>query len=336
MLTGVLALLSSVLILCQASTAQIAKNSGRNNPYSPSPSQRKKSELPAPEPKVTRPNPNEAAFLMQPSVKVESDNQPHIVQRTITIPSRTHRPAPPPTQFYKVGVGDVLFINLKNAAHGSGYHTVRRDGTIDFPLAGEDLLVAGHTTDEIDAILASRITLYRDPQLEVKVREFGSHKITVSGLVENPGDKHLQREAIPLYVIRAEAVADPKATKVLITRAPLLKPETHELAESSTDNVLIYPGNSVEFTASANSVNGVYFISGEVASPGQKELINGLRLYQAVASSGGAKGSPKKAVLRRKNENGMFITFSHDLRAIREGKAADPALVAGDVIEIKN
>ena len=140
--------------------------------------------------------------------------------------------------------------------------------------------------------------------------------------------------------IRAEAVVDPKATKAVITRAPLLKLETYDLRDANTDNVLIYPGNSVEFKSdggnSRSSSLGFYFISGEIASPGQKELTSDLTLYQAVVASGGTKGDPKKAVIRRKNEKGVFSVAEHDLRAIKNGKAADPALSPGDVIEIRN
>ena len=61
--------------------------------------------------------------------------------------------AVPPTTIYKVGAGDVLFINLKNAGQGSGYHTVRQNGTIDFPLAGDDLIVADQTVSDIEEML---------------------------------------------------------------------------------------------------------------------------------------------------------------------------------------
>ena len=326
-------MIAAAAILCSNG---IAGAQGRNNPYSPSPSGRRMPEQPATP--VGRPNPNEAAFITDPSTAADTDNRPTIAQRTFKMAKAANLGATAQTEIYKVGVGDVLFVNLKNAVRGSGYHTVREDGTIDFPLAGENLIVADQTIDDIEEILASRITLYADPQVEVKVREYGSHKITVSGLVNDPGQRNLQREAIPLYVIKAAAMVSPKAAKVMITRAPLLKLETYDLRDTNTDNVLIYPGNSIEFAADANSrsTSGVYFISGAVASPGQKDLTVGMTLYQTIAAAGGGNGTPNKAIIRRKNETGIFSVFSHDLRAIKDGKAPDPALVAGDVIEVKN
>jgi protein involved in polysaccharide export with SLBB domain len=228
-------------------------------------------------------------------------------------------------------VGDVLLVNLRNASHGAVYQTVRSDGTIDFPLAGEGLLVANQTPDDIAKMLESRIALYTDPNVEVKVREYGSHQITVKGLVDDPGSRNLPREAVPLYVIKAEVGVQSKAGRVAISRGPLKAPETYDLHDADTDNVLVYPGNSLEFIEV-----GVYFIQGKVVSPGQRDLVAGLTLYQAVAASGGAKGDPKKAIIRRKNDSGVFAVVSHDLRAIKKGKTSDPMVMSGDVIEVKD
>jgi hypothetical protein len=54
-----------------------------------------------------------------------------------------------------------------------------------------------------------------------------------------------------------------------------------------------------------------------------------------VISSSGAKGEPKKATIRRKNDNGLFTNIEYNLRSIKEGKAADPVLQPGDVIEVR-
>lgn len=269
----------------------------------------------------------------------ESGERPSIAQQTFKIAKTSATRAMQPSEMYKVGVGDVLFINIKNSLQTGAYCTVRNDGTIDFPLAGENVVVADQTVDDIEEILASGIKLFPDAQVEVKVREFASHKITVSGMVDHPGEKSLQREAIPLYVIRAEAGVSQQATKVLITRMHLSKIESYDLHESNTENILIFPGSSLEFASANTRVNAAsadfYYIAGDVASSGQKEFAIGLTLYQAVVASGGTSGNPKKAFIRRKNEKGIFSVSEHDLRAIKNGKAPDPTLSSGDVIEIR-
>ena len=149
----------------------------------------------------------------------------------------------------------------------------------------------------------------------------------------------LQREAVPLYVVRAQASVDPKATRVMITRGQLSTDESYDLHNSETDDVLVYPGNTVEFTdenGSTTNAGGYYYIGGEINSSGQKPLFTGLTLYQAIVAAGTTKNNPKKATIRRRNSRGLFDVLEYNLKAIREGKASDPALSSGDIVEIRN
>ncbi len=125
-----------------------------------------------------------------------------------------------PTEIYKIGVGDVLFISLQNApANVSTYFTVLNDGTIDYPLAGEMITVSGLTTEEAESLIRNKIKLYENPQVIVKVREHASHAIKVFGMVEKSGELYLKREAMPLYIVRAEAIVQSRANTVIIKRA---------------------------------------------------------------------------------------------------------------------
>lgn len=334
-------LLAAFLIctaLFGAAHSQTKENRGKNNPYSPSPNAGSKQDSQASLPSATKHV--EALNIAANISKSASEQRPTVAQPTFKI-AKIAEPQPNlPTETYKVGIGDVILVNIKNSAQAGGYFTVRSDGTIDFPLAGENVVVVDQTIGGIENILASGITLFPNPQIEVKVREYASHKITVTGMVDQPGEKSLQREAIPLFVIRAEAGVGSQATKVIVTRVQLSKVESYDLHDANTDNILIYPGNIVEFTSdnarSAGSNTGFYYIAGEVASAGQKQFTFSLTLYQAVIASGGTKGDPKKAVIRRKNEQGVFSIIEHDLRAIKKGREADPSLAPGDVIEIGN
>ena len=248
-----------------------------------------------------------------------------------------------PTEIYKVGVGDVLFISLQNApAKESTYFTVLKDGTIDYPLAGEMVTVAGLTTGEIETLLASKIKLYENPQVAVKVREHNSHSYTVLGLVEKPGEKFLQREAIPLYVVRAEAITQSKAGRAVIKRSDS-QTETVNLKDKKYEDVLIFPGDIVEFAAEDAAVAATenqpqfYYIGGAIKDGGQKNFYKGITLTQAIIASGGLKkASVQNVTIRRKNEAGFLVPTNYNLKAIKDGQAADPVLEAGDTIEVGN
>jgi polysaccharide export outer membrane protein len=324
----------TVLFISAAASAVIGQTNDRskNNPYSPSPSSSVRDDK-----RDVKP-PTQIAFVVNQSTQVQQE-RPVVAQPALKIPAKTDRLIIKPSELYKVGIGDVLFIDLKNAPRSSGYYTVRPDGTIDFPLAGDRVVAADQTCDDLQESLTSRIRLFSAPKVEVKVRQYASHKVTIKGMVENAGDMSLQREAMPLFIIRAQAGVRPTATKVSITRSPGQKPEIYELGDTATDNVLIYPGNKIEFTgqpAGERHSTGTYFIAGDVNSAGQKELLSGMTLYQAILASGGEKGSPKKATIRRKGAGGTLNTVEHNLRSIKSGRSTDPVLASGDMIEIGN
>lgn len=265
-----------------------------------------------------------------------------VAVKTLEVANRANAArAVSPTEIYKVGVGDVLFISLRDApAKASTYFTVLNDGTIDYPLANEMISVAGLTSDEIENLLREKVKLYENPQISVKVRENTSHSITVLGLIEKAGEKFLQREAVPLYVIKAEAVVLSRANQVFIKRANSQN-EIVDLKDAKSEDVLIFPGDIVEFKF-AGSVNGdastapqYYYIGGEIKSAGQKDFHPGLTLTQAILASGGLrKSTVNKAVVRRKNEQGLLSPIEFDLSAVKSGKQPDPMLQPGDTIEV--
>jgi polysaccharide export outer membrane protein len=321
------------VLLAFTFTARTATAQSRNNPYSPSPAKH------IAEPASNRQPTSDGGVTFK--LAADSGGTGTVVERTpITdTPFKVAKPtasrATSPTDIYKIGIGDVLFVNLKNASNGSGYFTVQPDGSIDYPLAGENVIVANHTVDLAAEIIAGGIKLYSSPQVDVKVRQYASHKVSVTGMVDNPGEKSLQREAMPLYAIRAEAVPKPTAKGVRIRRAAGGSEEQFDLSDPQTAEKLVYPGDRVHFFSDSVSSSATYFIGGEIQAGGQKELATGLTLYQAVIASGGTKGDPKKAIIRRKDQVGKLESIEHNLRSIKAGKAMDPFVAPGDIIEIR-
>lgn len=293
----------------QATTAKVG-----NNPYSPSPARR-----------VSAPT----LIAEQRNVNTSSLN----VSNSEYTQPRSAEKEPLPTEIYKIGAGDVLYINLLNSPQGSGYYTVKQDGTIDYPLAPEAVTVAGRSTETVASGLASVVTLYQEPRFEVKVRQYASHTINVSGRVQNTGIRYLQRDAIPLFVIKAECVVEKDTARVAIKRAASGRSETLSLSDPKADETLIYPGDSLEFVGVMAA--GYYYIAGEVTSAGQRDLTPGMTLYQAVTAAGGTTSKGKKAVIRRKDDKGILINIEYDVKSIRSGKIADPVVQSGDVVEIR-
>ena len=262
-------------------------------------------------------------------------------KKTLEI-AKKNSPAASPTEIYKVGIGDVLFINLQNTpSKSSNYFTVLNDGTIDYPLVGEMIPVADLSVEEIEDLLREKIKLYESPQVTVKVREYASHSIKVFGLVEKPGEQFMQREAKPLFVVRAEAIVQSKANRAVIKRSNSTT-ETFDLNDPKYEDVLVFAGDIVEFNYSADEEKSTakpkyYYIGGNVNLLGQKDFYTGITLTQAILASGGVRrGNAKKVTVRRKNEEGLLKSFEYNLKAIKDGKEPDPLLEAGDTIEVEN
>jgi protein involved in polysaccharide export with SLBB domain len=241
-----------------------------------------------------------------------------------------------PKEHYLIGAGDVLFISVENVPTSKGYYTVRVDGTIDLPLAGGDVPAAGSTAEELAFMLGERMRIFDGKSITATVREYGSHRINVLGLVDRSGDRFLQREAMPFFVIRAESGVDRRATHVVIKVNANAIPEVLALNDSKLDTLLITPGTTLEFVVeSVQQSGGVAYLTGEVERSGPIELIGQMTLSRAVGMAGGANGKSKRAVVRRRGGNGSMTTMEYDLEKIAKGKATDPSLLAGDLVEIR-
>ena len=236
---------------------------------------------------------------------------------------------------YIVGAGDVLDISLPNTtSRESTLFTVFKNGTIEYPLLNGPIAVAGLTTDQIGSLLASQIKVIKTPKLRVSVRDYASHSVVVSGLVDNAGKKILRRESMPLYAILSEATVRPEATSVTITH------NGHEgkslsLKDESAMSTMVYSGDTIKISG-GNADPGQYvYVGGAVAAPGEKMLRPGMTLTQVLLSAGADLSSKRVARIARRDPNGLLSTVEYDVKSISQGKIPDPQIVAGDRIEVK-
>ena len=252
------------------------------------------------------------------------------------------KPASPSTEdsllstIYRVGVGDVLDIRLLNSSTArSTLYTVIDGGLIDLTVAGGPIAVAGLTTDEIQARIASELkrrAVEEKARVSVGVRQYGSHTVTITGLVNHPGTKFLRREAVPLYVLMAEAQARLDAGRVIIMRtgAPNV---IIDLVDQSALNLMVRHGDVISVTARPQEY---YYIGGRINYPGQKAFQPGITLVQAILAAGGLLGdSDTQVELSREGSDGRLITSTFKLKEIKKGKVQDPRLQAGDRIEVR-
>ncbi len=258
-----------------------------------------------------------------------------VVKETTAIPvARTEET--PLTKIYRVGPNDVLDIRLNDSSQQqSTLYTVTAGGLLEHPLLGEPMPVAGLTVEEIGSRIGAdlqRRAIIEDAKAVVGVRDYASHTVLVSGLVKDSGTKILRREAIPLYVVVADAQPLPEAAKVTVVRGSDSNQIFNiDLNQTADMNFLVRSGDVI--TLQPGPVQFIY-IAGEVKSPGEKTFRRGLTLMQVILASGGVGPKAKIAEIARSNENGFLVPTRFQLKDIASGKTADPVVKPGDRISI--
>jgi len=239
-----------------------------------------------------------------------------------------------PTVIYQVGIGDVLDIRLANLpTRESTLFTVMKNGVLEYPLLNGPLAVAGLTTDEIARLLSNEIKVIKTARVSVSVRDYASHAVVISGLVDSPGRKTLRREAMPLYAVLAEALPRPEAAVATIVREG--KDQTISLKNEPAMTTLVLPGDVIKVSGGNSVAPRFIYVGGEVASPGEREFREGMTLTQALLSAGGvSRASTSSVKVARRNANGFLTSKEYNLRSIEEGKIQDPMLEAGDRVEV--
>jgi protein involved in polysaccharide export with SLBB domain len=161
------------------------------------------------------------------------------------------------------------------------------------------------------------------------VRDYNSHTILVSGLVKEPGTKILRREAIPLYVVLADAQPLPEAAQVTVISQHADKTRVVDLAKAEETSMLVLPSDVVSVGPAEKQF---FYVGGEVKSPGELPFHKGLTLTQAIFSAGGVTLRGEKVQLSRGSGNGLLTLSEFKLKEINKGKVPDPLIEPGDRI----
>ena len=243
---------------------------------------------------------------------------------------------------YKLGVGDVIEVEAYQEEEISGEFTINANGAIAYPLVGT-VVVAGKTPAEVGDLLESLLEedYYVDVQIKVDVAVFASQPVTLLGEVQNPGTYYLEGRMTLTELLADAGGLKPSAGPVLELRRtargdgegapPPMDFPTAKLLTGEVGRDVVLQAGDVIFV----SAKKIFFISGEVARPGQYEISLGLTLMQAISQAGGVDKFASQAIEIHRDEGGEKQILSFDLSQIRKGRMGDPAILPGDVIFVK-
>jgi protein involved in polysaccharide export with SLBB domain len=244
------------------------------------------------------------------------------------------------TLTYRVGPGDVLEVMVDGRPDLSRLPTVQTTGSVFLPRAGE-VQVRGLSTAEIAARLTPLLAGddLASPRVAVRVREYQSQFVWVRGAVQRPGRKPLRSGTRLLdALLDAGGFQEGASGEVTVERTAGTFADGSHAAHFRFAGTTPTPEELDELGMSLQGgdviIAGVQrwvSVTGAVKSPGRRPFVDTLTLVQLVDAAGGiARGGSERVVLRRAGGESEA-----DLRAIREGKAQDVALLAGDEVVVR-
>lgn len=99
----------------------------------------------------------------------------------------TPDPGKPPEEFYVIGAGDVLSINVWKEPSLTGTVKVRPDGFVTVPLVNE-IQVVGMTTAQLRKVLEDKYKEFTiDPFVTIRLEGIASSEVFLVGQVSKPG-----------------------------------------------------------------------------------------------------------------------------------------------------
>ena len=205
--------------------------------------------------------------------------------------------------------------------------TVQTNGSISLPLLGE-VQVAGLTVAEVQRKITNLLAkdYLRNPQVEVKVKEFQSQFVSVVGEVNSPGRKPIRgRMRLVDALLESGGFKASASGEVLITRTDGTfddgKPSiTVRISSSATlqDQINLAAACSRTATSSSALPKSFVTVDGEVNRPGRYAIESDLTVTGAVSLAGGFTrfGSSDVKVRRTDPQTGQ----GHDHRGRHQGR----------------
>ena len=259
-----------------------------------------------------------------------------------------------PAERYRLGPGDVLDIRILNRPNLSRDNVrVEGNGTIRMPLIDGDIQAACLTESELGKELTARyLKYYRNPQVNVFIKEYHSQQVAVIGAVNDQARFLLQRRIRLLELLTfAKGLSDKAGQTVNIVHSGSAlqcgqsdsgKEEiaaafsSYKLSDTFRGDEKANPyleNGDIVYLPPADQV----YVVGNVYTPLTIPLKEPITVSRAIAMAGGIKQDTKKErvrVVRQEPGSPTKQEIYVDLSAIEKKRAEDIALRPNDIIDV--
>lgn len=224
---------------------------------------------------------------------------------------------------YVVGPDDVIEIEVVGQPDRTRAH-VYADGTIQMNLLGK-VMVSGRTTRQIGDEVAQALkagAFYANPTVNVEVVSFASRYVTVLGDVASPGLVPINKPYRLSEILAKVGGVHPTAADYLVVRSEGGAEKRYPIQALATGDLSQDP-----YVAAGDKIYSpvaeVFYISGQIRTPGSYPLQSNLTIRQAIAKSGGLTESG--------TDRGVEVTRGGKKTKLDAGAKVEP----GDVIVIR-
>jgi polysaccharide export outer membrane protein len=252
-----------------------------------------------------------------------------------------------PDKEYVIGPTDVIEVFVLKMPEISREYRVGADGSIEVPFLGK-FKASEKTSNDIAGDIAKSLKgdYLVDPQVSVIVKQV-NRRYFVQGAVRIPGVYNIEGRPTLLELITIAGGLNPTYGETAFIMHNIKAAEkdaeaVYELKKANLnallrgdlkENVIIEAGDIVQIPAS-----DVFFVAGEVRSPGSFALKEGTTLRQAIslAQNTIATAAPGKAVIFREEGHGQKKEIPVDITAVMRGRKPDVPIMANDIIVVPN
>lgn len=206
---------------------------------------------------------------------------------------------------YTLGVGDVIEIALVGRSDFNGRVRIGSDGAVLLPFLGAvpaSDRTPGQLSDEIRVALAKG-GYFSDPVVRVDVVAVASRYVTILGAVGTPGLMALDRRYRLSEVLARSGGKSEVGVDYVVLTTEAGGPKQYKMSDLATGNVeqdpYVSSGDKIYVPAAKAEV---FYINGQVTTPGSYPVTEGMTLRMALAVAGGLteQGSDKKVKINRK------------------------------------
>lgn len=255
---------------------------------------------------------------------------------------------------YRMGPGDIIEIRILNRPHLSREAIrIEGNGMIRMPLIDDEILAACRTEGELAKEIAGKyMKFYRNPQVDVFVKDYKSKQVAVLGAVNEQSRFELQRRIRLLELLTFAKGPSAKAGQTInivhtqpahsCGKTGAAKDElaqafsSYKLSDTMKGdlaaNPWIQPGDIITLPEAPQA-----YVVGNVGAPLTIPLREPVTISRAIAMAGGFKQDSKKdkvRILRQEPGTSISKEMIVDLQAIQKKQAEDVTLMPNDIVDV--